>query len=77
MSKESYLTPLCERLAVGAEEAAILLGICERSVINLKDDEKLPYTRIGRRIVYQVADLKRFLKENSCNREGWDKEGVV
>lgn len=57
-------SPLPDRLAVDDREAARILGLGRgllRKQRTLRDPNGVPYVRVGRRVVYRVADLERFL----------------
>lgn len=58
-------------LALRAKEAARLLGISERGLWTLTNRGVVPHVRLGRRIVYPVHLLKRWLddraKEVGCD----------
>lgn len=55
------------RLALRPKEAAKALGIGERKLWELTANENsgIPHVRIGRRLVYPVADLQRWLSEKA------------
>lgn len=61
MSSFSTARPTAEPMAVDARTAAKVLGVSERTVWTLKDRGELPTVRIGRRVLYRVADLHEFL----------------
>lgn len=69
----SSVRPEAEPLAVDAQTAAKMLGgISPRSLWSLKASGALPCVRVGRRVLYRVADLHEFLasrvaKEGSAN----------
>jgi len=48
-------------VAVGAKEAARLLSISERSLWTLTKDGKIHAARVGRKLLYSVDELKRFV----------------
>lgn len=52
-------------LAVGAVEAARLLGIGRRLLWSKTAAKEIPSVRIGRRVVYRVIDLERWLEEQA------------
>ena len=59
-------TPAAERvaaLAVGAAEAARLLGVGRRLLSRLTASGDLVSVKIGRRRLYRVADIEAFLAE--------------
>jgi excisionase family DNA binding protein len=58
---EPAITP--DRIAVGAKQAAKLLSISERSLWQLTKDKKIPATRVGRKWIYSVNELRRFVGE--------------
>lgn len=53
-----------QKLAVGVDEAAQMIGVCPRTVHNLIRGKELPSRKIGRRRVIRVADLEAFLKRD-------------
>lgn len=57
-----------EPIAVGETEAARLLGIGPRTLVKLRQAGEIPYARIRSRVVYSVADLRRWIAERT--REG-------
>jgi len=54
-------TQQIEPLAVGAKEAARLLSISERSLWTLTKDGKIHAARVGRKLLYSVDELRRFV----------------
>jgi len=52
-------------LVVSMREAANLLGVSLRTISSLTADGDLPHARIGRRVVYPVAALERWLASRS------------
>lgn len=55
------------RLAVGAVEAAKMLGVSPRTVWALTRSGRLPHVRLGRRIVYPVEALRAWLAAEARN----------
>lgn len=49
-----------EQIAVGTIEAAEMLGISRRTLWTLTRENRVPHTRVGRRILYSVEGLRRF-----------------
>lgn len=49
------------RLAVSYDEAAQLMGVCQKTVYNLVRAGKLPAKRIGRSVRIRLSDLENFL----------------
>ena len=58
---DSALRPL----AVGADEASRLLSIGRRLLWSLSVSSQIPSVRIGRRRVYRVVDLDRWLADRA------------
>jgi len=52
-------------LVVSAREAANLLGVSPRTIWSLTASGELPHARIGRRVVYPVAELEQWLESRS------------
>lgn len=55
-----------ECLAWGAKKAAKALGIGVRLLWEMTNRGEIPHAKLGRRIVYPVADLRKWLSEQSC-----------
>jgi len=49
------------RLALRAKDAAVALGISERTLWTLTNTGEIPHGRIGRAIVYPVDRLREYL----------------
>lgn len=58
------------RLAVKPEEAARLLGINRRTLDNWTRAGRIPATRIGRVVLYRIADLEALLRDNQKKGAG-------
>lgn len=57
-------TPAPDRLAVDDREAARILGLGRgllRKQRSNRDPNGVPYVRVGRRVLYRMADLERYL----------------
>jgi len=52
------------RMAVGATEAAKMLGISERMVRKLQAAGTLPCKRVGTRVLFPVEGLREFLSDD-------------
>lgn len=64
-----------ERLSYSVDEAAYSLGCSVRFVRDLVAKKKIPYLRLGKRILIPVAGLREFLYENTvgvCETESID-----
>ena len=53
---------------IGSSEAARLLGISPRSLFELRATGKLPSLTIGRRRLFDLADLKAFIENAKKGR---------
>lgn len=64
-----------EAYAYPAPKAAAFLNVATKTLANWRAMGKGPkYCRLGRRIVYRVEDLRRFMDEHLFDpdeREGW------
>jgi len=58
-------SPAPEPLAVGRREAALMLGISERLLWTLTQEGQIPHVRIASRVLYPVAELRRWLEDRS------------
>jgi excisionase family DNA binding protein len=56
-------TPL---LALRPKDAARVLGIGERKLWELTNRRMIPHLRLGKAIVYPIADLERWLAEQAA-----------
>lgn len=50
-----------ERLAVSAHEAAVMLGISERTLWERTKNGEIPSKKLGGRILYPLEALRKFL----------------
>jgi excisionase family DNA binding protein len=50
-----------EPLALGAVEAARMLGIGTRTLWTLTKSGEIPHARVGRRVLYPLHDLRQWL----------------
>jgi excisionase family DNA binding protein len=65
---------LSHRLALGLEEVAAALGINEKTVRERLNE--IPHTRIGRRLIFPVEPLRRWL-EASVRDDRAQEDSVV
>lgn len=54
-------TPTVEKLALNTREVAEMLGVCERTVWSLGKTGKIPTVKAGKRILYPVEGLRKFV----------------
>lgn len=61
--------------ALPAPKAAVFLNVAAKTLANWRAAGRGPkFCRVGRRIVYRVDDLRRFMDEHLCDpaeREAW------
>jgi excisionase family DNA binding protein len=50
-------------LAVGARDAARMLGVCEKTIRTMAAAGELPSARIGTRLILRVAALEQWLRD--------------
>ncbi len=56
----SIPTPLAP-LALNAHDAAKMLGISTRTLWTLTNSGAIPHARVGRRVLYPLADVEQWL----------------
>ena len=54
-------SPQPEPLLISLAETARVTSLCERTITNAAKRGELPLVRIGRRVLVDVADLKKFI----------------
>ncbi|MDR2762006.1 MAG: helix-turn-helix domain-containing protein [Planctomycetaceae bacterium] len=54
-----------ERLLVKADELAIMLGVSVKTVWNLEKRGELPHVNIGRRVLFPVDEMRRWISERT------------
>jgi excisionase family DNA binding protein len=55
---------MSERLAYSDKEAARILGLSKRSIVYLRRNGKIGFSKIGRRILIPATELQRLLKRS-------------
>lgn len=58
-----------KKLAVGIEEAAVLLSVSPRFVRNLIRSQTIVARKVGRRTLIPVRSLERFLRKDHASPE--------
>ena len=53
-----------DKLSLRSREAALALGVSERTLARLKAEGKLPFVRVGSAILFPVADLLAYLERS-------------
>ena len=59
-----------EPLTVSVKEAAVMLGVCERTIRTLTKSGELPVIRIASRVLYSREDLIDFVRQRSKQNSG-------
>lgn len=49
-----------EPIAVNARQAAKLLGLCDRTVLRLAKDGKIPSVKVGTRVIFSIQALREW-----------------
>jgi excisionase family DNA binding protein len=62
-------TPTTPRLLLSVPETAKALGISERSLFSLSASGEIRCIRIGRRVLYSVEELQRFIQQHEKGGE--------
>lgn len=71
--EKTSITPI----AVKANDAAKILGIGRTSLHHLMKDGKIPYTQVGRTVLFSIKDLENFLKPQPRTYSDSEVIGVV
>jgi excisionase family DNA binding protein len=62
-------TPTTPRLLLSVPETAKAMGISERSLFSLAASGEIRCIRIGRRVLYSVEELQRFIHQHEKGGE--------
>ena len=62
-ANQSDQKPPVEKLALNVDEVSELLGISPRLVFKLTKEKKLPHKKLGKRLVYPLAAIRRYLDD--------------
>jgi len=68
-------TAVSKPIAMRPKEAAKALGIGERLLWERTNRGEIPHVRIGRAVVYPVAELERWLAEQATRATGSGRGG--
>jgi excisionase family DNA binding protein len=63
------------RVALSPAEAALSLGICERTITDLLTSGEIPSVRVGRRRLIPVRELRKWLTKRAAAGEGGAENG--
>jgi excisionase family DNA binding protein len=63
--------PTTPKLALRPKEAAVALGIGARLLWSLTNQRLIPHVRLGKRILYPVSELDRWLAEQAKKGARW------
>lgn len=56
---------LDSHLAVNADELGKLIGLSTDTIYTLKSQGRIPYIKIGRRVLFPVKAIRKWLDENT------------
>ena len=68
------------KITLNEKAASKLMGISERTLATLRSEGKIPFVKLHRRTLYRTADLYKYLKDNSQQKENQsesDQESVI
>lgn len=51
------------------EEAAKILAVSERTLLRMRNQGKIPFSKIGSRIIYPIEEVKRYLSNTTENKQ--------
>lgn len=51
-----------DQILVNEREAARLLGVCEKTLYNLRTEGRVPHLRLGSRVLYSPDALKKWVE---------------
>lgn len=74
-NEETGLSHL-RKIWLTGDEVIHLLGISKRTLQNYRDQRKLPFSQVGRKIYYKASDIEEYLS-NHYIRAYYQKGGVA
>ena len=63
MARQTQAASQHEALTLSPRDAARVLGISQRTLWTHTRSGSVPHVRLGRRILYPIADLKQWLRD--------------
>ena len=51
---------------LGLKEAANLIGVSKRTMQRLQQEGEIPFSRIGRKIIFRLSQLEAYLKRKEA-----------
>lgn len=61
-----------ERL-LNVRETAALLNVGRQTIFNWRSQGKIPYTKLGGRLLFRLADLQKFIKVNTVEAKHYGR----
>lgn len=58
-----------EDIWLNTEDTCEYLGVSRSTLLKLRKDNKLPYSRIGRKVMFRKKDLNDYLNKNYSNEQ--------
>ncbi len=56
------MSAIANALLISEREAAEILGVSERTMFNMRQDEQVPFIRLRTRIMYSPAALAKWIE---------------
>lgn len=66
-----------DALLVARREAAVVLGVCLRTVDYLIARGELPVRRVGRRVLVPRSELEKFVRRGKTTKKGALQDGTT
>ncbi len=63
-----------EKRLIGVEEVRVYLGIPKGSIYNLVSQRRIPFVKIGRRTLFDLQEINRWIVENARKEEDFEKD---
>ncbi len=63
-----------EKRLIGVEEAKVYLGIPKGTIYNLVSQRRIPFVKIGRRTLFDLQEINRWIVENARKEEDFEKD---
>lgn len=61
-----------ERL-LNVRETAALLNVGPQTIFNWRSQGKIPYTKLGGRLLFRLSDLQEFIKANTVEAKSYGR----
>jgi len=61
-----YYSTVYKPFGLGLKEAANLIGVSKRTMQRLQQEGEIPFSRIGRKIIFRLSQLEAYLKRKEA-----------